>query len=63
MKAKQLPMPRPRLLFQKEAGDHIYPEEHKRDHWLRALERMKKDQKVIDDYFKRLVDKVRKEVD
>ena len=43
--------------------DHTYPEEHRHDHLLRALERMKKDQKVIDDFFKRLVDKVRKEVD
>ena len=41
--------------------DHTYPEEHKNAHWLRALERMKKDRKVIDDYFKRLVDKVRKD--
>ena len=37
--------------------DHTYPEEHQHDHLLRELARMKKNQKFIADFFKRLVDK------
>ena len=36
-------------------------EEHRHDHLLREIARTKKNQKFIDDFFKRLVDRVRKE--
>ncbi len=43
--------------------DHIYPEEHRRNHFERMLRRMVADNKEVRRLIDRLVDKVRKEVD